>query len=342
MNSVRAVAASILCIAVQMVSALLLLHSPAVCAQPDLSQKSRPGIADAGSGSAYYHFKTLAVTSDDGERHYRIVIGIPKKAAATAGYPAIYLLDGNAALEVIDEPLLAILDAADPPVIVALAYNTDLRFDVRARTYDYTPPFNPVNVVDEEQARGRTGGGAARFQALLAQRIMPAVEQMTSIDTHRQSLWGHSYGGLFVLHALFTQPNMFRNYVAASPSLWWQHGAIQAEANAFMRCHTAAGPVLDKHLWIMTGSAEHQATAAVRTTDPALLSMLAARAATAPDAARQLALQLAAATRIETSYMEIPGLSHGPMLAASLVPALRIAAGLPAFGSGAGPWQDGQ
>jgi predicted alpha/beta superfamily hydrolase len=32
---------------------------------------------------------------------------------------------------------------------------------------------------------------------------------------------GYSLGGLFTLHVLFHHPEAYRNYVAGSPSIWW-------------------------------------------------------------------------------------------------------------------------
>jgi predicted alpha/beta superfamily hydrolase len=39
------------------------------------------------------------------------------------------------------------------------------------------------------------------FLDLLQDRILPQVRQQVALDATQLSLWGHSYGGLFVLHA---------------------------------------------------------------------------------------------------------------------------------------------
>ncbi|MBF3166256.1 ferric enterobactin esterase PfeE, partial [Pseudomonas aeruginosa] len=72
-------------------------------------------------------------------------------------------------------------------------------------------------------------GGADAFLDLLRDGMRPAVAAQAPLDTARQTLWGHSYGGLLVLHALFTRPGEFARYAAASPSLWWRDGAILGE-----------------------------------------------------------------------------------------------------------------
>lgn len=49
----------------------------------------------------------------------------------------------------------------------------------------------------------------------------------------REMLYGHSFGGLFTLHALFTRPAMFNCFVASSPSIWWHDRYILREEVAF-------------------------------------------------------------------------------------------------------------
>ncbi len=61
--------------------------------------------------------------------------------------------------------------------------------------------------------------------------MRPLLAAQLALDARHQTLWGHSYGGLAVLHALFTRPGMFSDYAAASPSLWWRDGVVLSEAD---------------------------------------------------------------------------------------------------------------
>lgn len=304
-------------------AAWLLGLSLAVCtfvmAKPDLSRPLGPTLADRGS--AYYRFGQHEVASVDGLRHYRITLAIPEQAAPRAGYPVLYLLDGNAALGALQDAQLADLAERGPPVLAFIGYATDLRFDVAARAYDYTPPLPGGEPVIDDIARGRRGGGADVFLDLLEQRIKPLVQAQAPIDGRRQSLWGHSYGGLLTLHALFTRPASFQRYIAADPSLWWQGGFILREAQAFM----ANPQTFD--LTLLTGGALRKPPPAGRDDDPQVRARRAAIAALPANAAEQLAGQLAATAHGEVRYRRYPELSHGPMLPASLGPALRLSAG---------------
>jgi uncharacterized protein len=73
-------------------------------------------------------------------------------------------------------------------------------------------------------------GGAARFLAAIAKDIKPAVAARYRIDPSQQMLFGHSFGGLFVLYAMTHDPTLFTHWVAASPSIWFEDRLIAADA----------------------------------------------------------------------------------------------------------------
>ncbi|HEY1066057.1 MAG TPA: alpha/beta hydrolase-fold protein, partial [Pirellulales bacterium] len=52
-------------------------------------------------------------------------------------------------------------------------------------------------------------------------------------DPQKQVLFGHSFGGLFVLHVLFAHPESYQHYIASSPSIWWADGAVLREEKEF-------------------------------------------------------------------------------------------------------------
>jgi predicted alpha/beta superfamily hydrolase len=76
----------------------------------------------------------------------------------------------------------------------------------------------------------------------LIQDVKPLIERQFDIDRKRQVLLGHSLGGLFVLHVLFTHPDDFQTYVASSPSIWWNDRSILAEEHDFLGRMTAKTP----------------------------------------------------------------------------------------------------
>lgn len=151
-----------------------------------------------------YRFSAVDLDSVDGQRHYRLWLGRPLQAPPAAGYPVVWMLDGNAAVGALDESTLRRLADGDAPLLVAIGYRTPLRIDRAGRTFDYTPA-SPGQADQRDPLNGLPSGGADAFLDLLRDGMRPAVAAQAPLDTARQTLWGHSYGGLLVLHALFTR-----------------------------------------------------------------------------------------------------------------------------------------
>lgn len=179
------------------------------------------------------------------DRTHRIMLAVPPTPPPPQGYPVLYVLDGNLLFSVAAQ-LMRNRFARGPgvptqgAVIVGLGYAGEQVLNLDARTHDYTPPA-PGPAQDE---RGRREGGADAFLDFIDATVRPLVADATPINGGRQTLFGHSYGGLCALHALFTRPGGFQSYVAASPSAWWRTGFILQEQKRFAARRRADAPAL--------------------------------------------------------------------------------------------------
>ncbi|MDZ3995203.1 alpha/beta hydrolase [Pseudomonas sp. Teo4] len=277
---------------------VLALAAPVVLAQPEREQKMDGSLLQRHDLA--YGFSHLDLDSVDGQRHYRLWIGKPNRPAPTAGYPVLWMLDGNAAIGALDAALLEKLAAGQAPLLVAVGYQTDQRIERSGRTYDYTPAL-PGQAEQRDPLTGLPSGGVDAFFDLLNQRMRPMVAKVAPIDPQRQTLWGHSYGGLAVLHALFTRPGDFSDYAAASPSLWWHDGAIVQEAQGLQQRLGNSRPRL---LLMRGGDEPSNPRGPVR--------------ADSEQPARTLVADLAKVQGLQVRFERFEGLGHGPMLPASL------------------------
>lgn len=169
------------------------------------------------SAQAHQHF-TLQThdMSVDAEHLYRIFIAVPKTPVPESGYPILYMLDGNAQFPLAVNSYTP--KNGNAPLIIAIGYQTDLAYITEYRTRDYTPYSD-----DPEFAQG---GKSEAFYQFIQQQLKPWVEQHYSVNKAKQTLSGHSFGGLFTLYTLFNHPEAFQHYVANSPSIWWGNGIV--------------------------------------------------------------------------------------------------------------------
>jgi predicted alpha/beta superfamily hydrolase len=170
---------------------------------------------------------THPMKSKDG-LEYRIVISQPDGPPPPGGFPVVYVVDGNAWSGIAAE--IARLDELEvgPAVVVGIGYPTDALLDNARRAYDLTPP-GPAPA----EAAGLKTGGADVFLQFIEGTVKPAVGVACKVDPARQALFGHSLGGLFVVHTLLTRPGAFTSYIAASPAIWWSDGIALKPETAF-------------------------------------------------------------------------------------------------------------
>ena len=254
-----------------------------------------------------------------GGHTHRIMIAVPPAPAPAQGWPVLYVLDGDL-MFALTAQLMRNRFARGPgvpaqgAVVVGLGYAGDQVLNLAARTYDYTPPA-PGPATDE---RGRREGGADAFLDFIDATVRPLVADAARVDTARQTLFGHSYGGLCALHALFTRPGSFQNYVAASPSVWWRSGFILQEQARFVAERRAAAKPL--RLLVTQGERETEVP-----TDPTRAAILRERQGN--DRLRALLDSLRGVPALNVRFASFPGADHGTSMAPAAQQALSLAIG---------------
>ncbi|MFT4053020.1 MAG: alpha/beta hydrolase-fold protein [Novosphingobium sp.] len=258
------------------------------------------------------------MTSADGQRHYRVMMAVPPGGAPAAGWPVIYVLDGNAFFATTVEAvrLEAFLARYQPAIVVGLGYDTDKPIDIVSRNFDYTPPTGPAPEYDERNPE-RLAGGAESFVTFLETQVKPAVAARATVDKGRQALFGHSYGGLFATYVYLRHPGLFDHVAAASASLWYRHFHIPGIAAAGAPAGGYKGSLL-----LMVGENE-------QTASPDEIAMLgpdrvrALAALKQVDNARDLAAKLDAAGA-DVRFHMFEGETHASVVPGAISRAVRF------------------
>ncbi|WP_442603954.1 alpha/beta hydrolase [Paenibacillus sp. KN14-4R] len=213
------------------------------------------------------------------EREYRIFVAMPSEAPPPAGYPVIYLLDGNAIFGTMVETVRVQSRRPEktgvtPAVIVGIGYPTEAPFDP-ARFYDFTLP-----TAVEELPKSYDGspwpemGGAESFFQFIEEDLKPRIVSKFEIDANRQTIFGHSLGGLFVLQVLFKHPHAYQTYIAGSPSIHWNKSFIlEAERDLVSRLEQDG---MNVNLLITVGELEQTHPSRMNENAKALADRLAA------------------------------------------------------------------
>ena len=200
-------------------------------------------------------------------RDYRIFIARPILPGPKTGYPVVYVFDGNGFFGTATEAarLLSGAGEARPAVIVGIGYPSESLPQVQnLRLKDMTTATTAERFAASRPGPGITlenTGGLDDYLRVVEAEIKPLVARQARIDPADQTLFGHSLGGLAVLRALFTEPTAFRNFVASSPSIWWDGRAVLEGEAAFTA--KVARHEIEPRIFIDVGGLEQTVSAAM-------------------------------------------------------------------------------
>ena len=180
-------------------------------------------------------------------RHYQLHVGLPASYAkeTTPRYPVVYVTDGYwdfQKMTAIEGSL--VYDKVVPEFItVGIGYageNPDYN-NLRRWELSPVPSDNPA-----------AAGHAADFLRTIESEIIPLIEKDYRVDSSHRVLAGASLGGLFTLYSMYTKPDLFWAYVAATPAVASGNDWLLGYEDAFAK----SGKPLKVRLFVAGGGNE--------------------------------------------------------------------------------------
>ncbi len=135
--------------------------------------------------------------------------------------PVMFLLDGSAHFVHISGLIRGFRQInLCPDMLVVALPNTDRNRD-----------FLPTKI-----ERAPTSGKADAFLSFFKKELIPYMEKNYNAAPFR-ILFGHSFGGVFNFHALYSEPELFKAHIAVSPSLWFADKMLVKKGEQFFKKH---------------------------------------------------------------------------------------------------------
>ena len=162
------------------------------------------------------------------KRYIEVVLPENYQQKTDEKYEVIYLLDGEWNINLV--PYIHRFAAQEnfmPPAIFVGLPNTYLK-GVNQRDRDFLP-----------------GNAAGKFLDFLKKEVIPFIEKKYRCSDER-TLYGHSYGGLFVTYTLLTDYQLFNAYLASDPAYQWNNYWLLGYAKE----HLGKIPGAHKQFWI--------------------------------------------------------------------------------------------
>lgn len=177
-----------------------------------------------------------------GETRHINVWTPPEYKTSKDALPVMYMADGG----IIDEdfPHIAntlaelIESKSIPPMILVGIANTQRRKDLTG----------PTEIATDKEIAPIVGG-SEKFRAFIKDELFPEINKRYR-TTYEKSIIGESLSGLFVVETFFLTPELFDNYIAFDPSLWWNNHDLVRKAKE----HLANFPKTEKKIWFAGSS----------------------------------------------------------------------------------------
>jgi hypothetical protein len=161
----------------------------------------------------------------------------------TDSLPVMYMADGGIKEDFphIANTLAALIQLKKiKPLILVGIENTQRRRDLTGFT-DVAKDKEIAPVV----------GGSDKFKAFIKDELFPEINKRYR-TTQEKSIIGESASGLFVMETFFLSPDMFDNYIAFDPSLWWNNHYLVRTAKE----HLSKFPATQKRIWFAGSNAK--------------------------------------------------------------------------------------
>jgi predicted alpha/beta superfamily hydrolase len=164
--------------------------------------------------------QVLKINSSITGQEYVLHISLPQHYEDTnKTYPVVYLLDSQW-----DFPLVTAIygdqyyDGFMPStIIVGITWGGENpNYDAR-RAFDLTPTNN---------GKPAEFGDAEKFLSFIKKEVIPFIDSKYRTNKNNRTLAGHSLGGLFTLYTLFTETELFNQYIAGSPAWAWDNASL--------------------------------------------------------------------------------------------------------------------
>ena len=173
--------------------------------------------------------QVLKITSSITGQEYVLHVNLPQHYSDTSKtFPVVYLMDSQW-----DFPLVTAIygdqyyDGFMPgTIIVGITWGGEKPNYDKRRAFDLTPTDN---------GQPTQFGNAEKYLSFIKKEAIPFIDSKYRTNKNNRTLAGHSFGGLFTLYALFTEPELFNRYISGSPAWSWDKSSLYKYVEKFSK-----------------------------------------------------------------------------------------------------------
>ena len=154
-------------------------------------------------------------------RDFQVDVSLPAGYTASAKrYPVVYVTDADSRFASAQAAVREEQGDREIPeaIVVGIGYGNGAGGGPGARGSRREEEMTPTASADSPGS-----GEADRFLRFIREELTPFIDATYRTEPADRTLVGGSLGGLFVMYVMLRAPDAFQQYVASSPSLWWDN-----------------------------------------------------------------------------------------------------------------------
>ena len=168
---------------------------------------------------------------------YLIQTYIPENINSVDSLPILFVLDADMTLGMVYDIVRWLRLGSEIPhaAIVGISYGTGQKDWWSKRSRDFTESKDAT----KHWGDWPLAGGAANFKRFIKEELFPFLEDEYNLKSGLQTIIGFSFGGLLCADILFSNPELFNNYIILGPALLWNDKEIFKQESNFAETHHA-------------------------------------------------------------------------------------------------------
>ena len=147
----------------------------------------------------------------------------------TKNYPVLYLIDGGKDQDFKQIAGLGALASINPYIFQEFIV-------VGIKTQNRRFELTSINIDKRYDRPAGYLGGADEFRSKIQHSVLPFIEEKFRTSS-KKIIAGESLAALFISETLLKTPQLFTDYIAISPSLWYDDRRLAKQAVALLKKH---------------------------------------------------------------------------------------------------------
>ena len=168
---------------------------------------------------------------------YLIQTFIPdQKTVPINSLPIVFVLDADMSFGLVYDIVRWLRWGNEIPkvAVVGISYGTGQKDWWAKRSRD----FSESKDATKSWGEWPLAGGAANFKSFIQKELFPFLETEYNLKGDSKTIIGLSFGGLLCADLLFSEPELFDNYIILGPALLWNDKEIFKQESKYAENHS--------------------------------------------------------------------------------------------------------